>query len=1216
MIRTAWHFFDKAYLGLRRTSFRRYLYPLGLVSLLFCSPLQTTAQDLDLLLKNAEDYYSKEQYYSASQHYQIAVGLQPENPDVNYRLAHCYQAIFDYEMAAHYYSRSLELAPNEYPLALFHLAQMEKSIGNFKRARDTFKKFLKSNARYSMSKSEWDNYVHQAEVEIEGASWAIEQLGKSWREMGFKILPEPVNSPNNDYAAVTATGLGSVTITSGRKDARGGLMDNRFGEQFTDNFRYRKSGDQWEQESATDHFDRTNTKFSDGVGTYDVSGQKYYFTSCYEGNAFCKLYVTYQENGVWKNPILLNDNINTPGYDNKHPTLTQSGDTLIFVSNRPGGAGGNDLWYSVKSQQENWLEPKPLPGKINTPFNEVSPFCFEGNLLFFSSDGHAGIGGMDIFMARDYGQANGSIQNLGTPFNSGFDDSFFSLNQGIGYLSSNRPGGFGRFDIYTFRVPTEAQSVHQYLQESADGTQLRSRIRSNDGSNLFASRNEDQFYYDNLSPDDKARLERILGSRAKGVGAFDPNNLSKEDFKYYNKLDIPTKAAIERLANRRLMQLEGLNGKPDTELQAKLDWEYYQNTDDNEKEIIDRVLNAMVEARRLALVQLSDAEQQYSTNPANRERIESKVQLRSLSTIQNSLEQQYRLGVEKLNESPLGEEQKSGVTEKLAQIRSNYYKVSLETDNREMYFQYLLLSPAERLDLHHSALRKVIINNTQLENDQRYIILEHLGLESDPLLKSSNQLTDNSQLLRMRDVVAQSIAKHTNSGNSLDDFAEQELIAQQMILKQEVDSLAKTKQNTDELQRQLEQYLSGQQPESEPEMEDKIVTRFHEQWEALPLLTPRAIYYFTSLSPGHKLRLDRLAILIEDQTNQQQNEIQSIPYISQVNAADQWYYLELTPEKRAIVDHLVSGGWNPQQPYSEEQREFIAGLSELEKQRIDRMMGNEPVMNFEVLRDSRITIVNETPEDKETISSVESEDIAREPDKAIISYIAPKIYFDFGQYQLRPEARKSLEEMVHQINQTGKITRVLIKGHTDNVGTEAFNKRLGKQRSEAATKFLRPRLKQAEIVSESDGELNPVYENSTAAGRQMNRRVEIQVIGVSLDSELTTYLVKPNVSVSDIAGVTGLTVEQITKWNDLKSEQLKPYQPIRLPTNLSSKQLESVLFQPEDNETQESVVFHTVDTGENLFKLAQRYDTTVQSLEELNNIHALDLMPGQHIRVR
>lgn len=206
--------------------------------------------------------------------------------------------------------------------------------------------------------------------------------------------------------------------------------------------------------------------------------------------------------------------------------------------------------------------------------------------------------------------------------------------------------------------------------------------------------------------------------------------------------------------------------------------------------------------------------------------------------------------------------------------------------------------------------------------------------------------------------------------------------------------------------------------------------------------------------------------------------------------------------------------------------------------------------------------------------------------------------------------------MVHQINQTGKPARVLINGHTDNVGAVAYNKRLGKKRSEAASEFLRPRLKHAEIVSGSKGELKPVYENSTVTGRQLNRRVEIQIIGVAFESELTTYLAKPDVSVSDIAAATGLTVGQIKQWNDLKSEQLKPYQPIRLPAYLSSKQLESVLFKPDKNGTQESVVFHTVDTGENLFKLAQRYSTTVQSLEELNNIHALDLMPGQHIRVR
>jgi hypothetical protein len=534
-------------------------------------------------------------------------------------------------MAANYYEKTMDLDEGAYPLASFYLAQMQKSIGNFKHARDGFEHFIETNReRSTIPEQERSTFIKQAEIEMEGSIWAIEQLGKSWRDMGLRIMPEPVNSSFNDYAAITVDNAQTVTITSGRKGGRGSLVDNRFGDYFTDNFRYRKQGEKWEKESISDHFDRTNTKFSDGVGAYNADGDKYYFTSCYEGSAFCKLYVTYQENGVWKNPRLLNENVNAPGYDNKHPTLTPDGDTLIFVSNRPGGPGGNDLWFAVSRNGEDWETPRPLPGNINTPFNEASPFYHDNNLLFFSSDGHAGIGGMDIFMARGYNSAQSTIQNLGTPFNSGYDDSFFSLGPGIGFLSSNRPGGTGKFDIYAFNLLEQDENLVEYLQESAEGTYLRSRIRDNDGSNLYAVRDEDQFYYDNLSEEERQRMERILSNRQSNLDNFNPSDLPREDFTYYKKLDIATKASIERLAVKRLQQVERQESGIEMTLQEKLDWEFYHNVPEQEREIIDRIIDLRVEARRRAVANLTGDQQHYINDLSNRERIESKTQLQGL----------------------------------------------------------------------------------------------------------------------------------------------------------------------------------------------------------------------------------------------------------------------------------------------------------------------------------------------------------------------------------------------------------------------------------------------------------------------------------------------------------------------------------------------------------------------------------------------------------
>ena len=101
------------------------------------------AQDAGDLLKIADEYYQNEQFNSAAQYYQVAVGLQPRNPEINYRLAQCYRSVFDYPMAANYYQRTIELNKNAFPLAPFYQAQMEKSMGNFKKAKDQFEQFIK-----------------------------------------------------------------------------------------------------------------------------------------------------------------------------------------------------------------------------------------------------------------------------------------------------------------------------------------------------------------------------------------------------------------------------------------------------------------------------------------------------------------------------------------------------------------------------------------------------------------------------------------------------------------------------------------------------------------------------------------------------------------------------------------------------------------------------------------------------------------------------------------------------------------------------------------------------------------------------------------------------------------------------------------------------------------------------------------------------------------
>jgi len=143
---------------------------------------------------------------------------------------------------------------------------------------------------------------------------------------------------------------------------------------------------------------------------------------------------------------------NNKDYSVGHGALSADGKVLYFVSDMPGGFGGSDIYYSIKDDVGHWASPVNAGPIVNTEGKEVFPFYHEKGILFFASDGHAGIGGLDVFMATAKGTSFGTSKNLGSTLNSSKDDFSFILDKDMnqGYVSSDREGGKGHDDIYAF----------------------------------------------------------------------------------------------------------------------------------------------------------------------------------------------------------------------------------------------------------------------------------------------------------------------------------------------------------------------------------------------------------------------------------------------------------------------------------------------------------------------------------------------------------------------------------------------------------------------------------------------------------------------------------------------------------------------------------------------------------------------------------------------
>lgn len=206
-----------------------------------------------------------------------------------------------------------------------------------------------------------------------------------------------------------------------------------------------------------------NTPMHENSATFNRRGDRIFFTrnnmkngltrADSRGKIRMKIYTAERGLFDWENIRELP--FNDDEYSCMHPTLSPDEQRLFFASDKPGGYGGYDIWFVQKMKDGSWSSPINLGPRYNTTGNEVFPFMHDSGVLFFSSDGYRGEGGLDLYMLDMSDNIWGDVINLGKPFNSSADDlSFVLMPDGhSGYFASNRQGGLGKDDIYGFEAP-------------------------------------------------------------------------------------------------------------------------------------------------------------------------------------------------------------------------------------------------------------------------------------------------------------------------------------------------------------------------------------------------------------------------------------------------------------------------------------------------------------------------------------------------------------------------------------------------------------------------------------------------------------------------------------------------------------------------------------------------------------------------------------------
>lgn len=421
------------------------------------------------VLDRADVEFKSRNYYEAASLYRRAIRRVSDDElnRVYFQLGECYRNVNNFGQARQWYLKAIEEGYAA-PIVHFHMGNMLLVSGDYRTAKTYFERYLQSNPENrELVKNRIASCDFGVSLETQRPFHEIQNA----REL---------NTAYSDYS-ITFIHDHKVVISSMRmEDAVGTRIDPRTMQGFSNLFEseYNISRERWSTPSPLKG--EINSSFNEGTFAYDPHTQTGYLMQCrgerrMEG---CGIYTSRynSSNNTWSKPELLN--LVYGDYTVGHPTLSNDGRTLIFVSDMPGGYGGTDLWMS-KYDGFGWGQPVNLGPKVNSAGNEMFPYFFNDETLYFASDGHIGLGGLDIYSSTYENGTFGSPKNLEPPFNSSADDFGFVYRDDSkydGFFISNRPGGQGDDDIYYFSLLPVIITLSDKVIDSETGTPIRNAM--------------------------------------------------------------------------------------------------------------------------------------------------------------------------------------------------------------------------------------------------------------------------------------------------------------------------------------------------------------------------------------------------------------------------------------------------------------------------------------------------------------------------------------------------------------------------------------------------------------------------------------------------------------------------------------------------------------------------------------------------------------------
>ena len=490
----------------------RHLSSIFLYLLLFSSifSLVLTSCGADQAMKKGDKFYAVGEYFDAATQYRKAY-TQTSNKEKALKgqramkVADCYRRIHFTSKAITAYQNAIRYKQDD-SLTHFYLGQLHMRNGNYKEAAKQFQMAIDS-----LQSTADDRHFLLAKNGLKAA-----QQAPLWRKDGSAYTIKRMDLFNSRRAEFSPMLSGDqneqLYFTSTRNQAQGDEYSGITGSKNADIFFSQKDDKgRWSKPQTIDS--ELNSAMDEGACCFSPDGRSMYLTVCKTDPSYPRyatIAVSSRSDASWSKPTELTISKDTLS-SFAHPAVSPDGEWLYFVSDMPGGAGGYDIWRCRLTNNKELGSPENLGEPINTPGDEMFPTFRPNGDLYFSSDGHPGFGGLDIFVADSL-----KIEHLGFPMNSQGDDfgMTFEGRLNTGYFCSNRGDTRGYDHLYSFYNPEIVQTVKGWVYEQ-DGYELTAAqvyMVGNDGTNLKLSVRGDGSFTQQIKP----HVDYVLLATCKG----------------------------------------------------------------------------------------------------------------------------------------------------------------------------------------------------------------------------------------------------------------------------------------------------------------------------------------------------------------------------------------------------------------------------------------------------------------------------------------------------------------------------------------------------------------------------------------------------------------------------------------------------------------------------------------------------------------------------